>query len=78
MKILLDTHAFLWAITGDERLGPRAKAAFLHPESRLFLSLASLWEICVKLSLGKLLLQKDWQKTVRREMKANIIQWLPD
>ena len=54
MKVLLDTHAFLWLVTGDERLSETARRAFLIPENSLFFSAASLWEICIKKSLGKI------------------------
>lgn len=52
MKVLLDTHAFLWAITADERLPESARKAFEQHE--LFLSVASIWEIVIKVQLGKL------------------------
>lgn len=77
MKVLLDTHAFLWLVDGDSRLSQRAKEIFLAEENALFLSAASLWEIAVKLSLGKLELAKDWADVVTSEMSSNRIQWLP-
>ena len=43
MKVLLDTHALLWLITGDDRLSENARQIFLNEESRLFFSAASLW-----------------------------------
>jgi PIN domain nuclease of toxin-antitoxin system len=76
MKMLLDTHALLWAISGDERLGPNARASFLNSENQLFFSIASLWEIGIKLSLGKLLLRERWLEIIRIEMKSNMIEWL--
>jgi len=77
MKILVDTHALLWLITGNERLSKTAKKIFLDPENYLFISAASLWEICIKVSLGKLSLKSGWLKIIQDEMKANAIQWLP-
>ena len=77
MKVLLDTHAFLWSITGDDRLSETAKKTFLDPDNRLFFSAASLWEICIKKSLEKLSLRSGWLKTIQDEMKVNAIQWLP-
>jgi PIN domain nuclease of toxin-antitoxin system len=53
MKVLLDTHAFLWLITGDDRLSKAAQKTFLDPENRLFFSAASLWEICIRGQRGK-------------------------
>ena len=54
MKLLLDTHAFLWWLGNDARLGPRARAAIADPEHLVFVSAASAWEIAVKRVNGKL------------------------
>jgi PIN domain nuclease of toxin-antitoxin system len=51
---LLDTHAMLWLLRGDERLSQRARAATSAPSGRLVVSAASLWEVAIKRSLGKL------------------------
>ena len=77
MNILLDTHAFLWLVTGDERLSETARQTFLNSENRLFFSAASLWEICIKMSLGKISLKTGWFQTIQAEMEINAIQWLP-
>ena len=76
MNLLLDTHIFLWAIWGSDRLSTTARQAFLDPENTLYFSMASYWEICIKLSLGKLELAPDWQKVFDREMAFNGIRWL--
>jgi PIN domain nuclease of toxin-antitoxin system len=77
MKVLLDTHAFLWSITGDDRLSKTAEKTFLNPDNNLYFSAASFWEICIKLSLGKLSLKRGWFKTIQEEMRINAVQWLP-
>ena len=77
MKVLLDTHAFLWSISGDDRLSKTVEETFLNPDIHLFFSAASFWEICIKMSLGKLSLKRGWLKTIQKEMKINAIQWLP-
>ena len=76
MKVLLDTHTFLWLISGDDRLSETAQKTFLDPGNIMFFSAASLWEICIKMSLGKLSLKSGWLKTIQDEMKVNAIQWL--
>lgn len=76
MKVLLDTHAFLWLITGDDRLTESARLAFLDSENKLFFSIVSLWEICIKKSLGKISLATGWLQTIQKEVKSNAIQWL--
>lgn len=75
MKILLDTHAFLWLVA-NQKLSQRAVDVFLDRDNQLFLSAASYWEICVKNSLGKLILVEDWQQVLDREMQANDVRWL--
>lgn len=54
MKLLLDTHIFLWFISGDARLSQTAKAGILDPDNEVFLSVASVWEAVIKHQLGKL------------------------
>ncbi len=76
MNLLLDTHIFLWSIT-SRRLSPAADAAFLDADNKLYLSAASYWEICIKLSIGKLTLPQDWQSTAELAMTINAIRWLP-
>ena len=54
MRLLLDTHALLWSMSGDSRLGPKARALVSDPANEVLVSIASLWEIVIKASLGKL------------------------
>jgi PIN domain nuclease of toxin-antitoxin system len=54
MKLLLDTHIFLWYITADLRLPTLFRDAIHEPNNEVFLSVASLWEATVKYNLGKL------------------------
>ena len=54
MRLLLDTHTFLWYVSGDRRLPPSFKNAILDPNNEVFLSVASIWEATIKYTLGKL------------------------
>lgn len=56
MRILLDTHAFLWFATGDRRLSRTARRALEHDDAELHLSTASIWEMAIKSSLRRLML----------------------
>lgn len=56
MRLLLDTCTFLWYVMASDRLSPTAKEAMLNPANELFLSAASVWEIAVKYSTGRLML----------------------
>ena len=76
MKLLLDTHAFLWFVQGSESLSRRAGDALLDERNVLLFSAASYWEICIKVSLGKLELGESWAAVFDREMRINAIAWL--
>lgn len=54
MRVLLDTHAFLWAITAPERLSRRARRVTEDEGNEVLVSVASVWEIAIKASLGRL------------------------
>lgn len=54
MKLLLDTHIFLWFITADLHLPTLFRDAIRDPQNEAFLSVASLWEVITKYNLGKL------------------------
>ena len=54
MRLLLDTHIFLWFISGDERLPDAMRESIRHPENEVYLSVVSLWEAIVKHQLGRL------------------------
>jgi PIN domain nuclease of toxin-antitoxin system len=54
MKLLLDTHVFLWFIAGSAKLGSSLSQAIRDPANEVYLSVASVWEAIVKQKLGKL------------------------
>lgn len=54
MKILVDSHAFLWAVMAPDKLGAKARSELTSGRNEVFLSAISLWEISLKYSLGKL------------------------
>ncbi len=53
MNLLLDTHVALWAITDSPKLGERARELIANPANTVWISVASLWEITIKHSLGR-------------------------
>jgi PIN domain nuclease of toxin-antitoxin system len=65
--LLVDTHALLWWLTDDPALTPAARAAIDDPESEPFVSLASLWEIALKISTGKLAVEDDLPAIIAEE-----------
>ena len=54
MKLLLDTHALLWWLANDARLGPDARALIADPGNNVLVSVVSPWEIVIKVRVGKL------------------------
>ena len=68
MRLLLDTHAFLWFITGNDRLSSTAREAIENPVNANLVSIASLWEMAIKASLGKLTLHRPFREVVTTQM----------
>ncbi len=71
MKLLLDTHVFLWLAEAPEKLTERALGACKDRRNPLFFSVASAWEIQVKTQLGKLTLDDPLSKLVRVQQAVN-------
>ncbi len=69
MTLLLDTQAFLWWVTDDPRLSKRASRAIAGSEC--LLSVASCWEMAIKVSLGKLTLSGAVERFVQAQLEVN-------
>lgn len=76
MRILLDTHAFLWTAVGSSQLSVNATNLFLETQNELYLSVVSLWEIAIKCSLGKLTFNKPIESYILDVLQENAIQLL--
>lgn len=76
MRILLDSNSWLWWLNGDSRLSPDVTAAVRDASSEVFFSAASMWEIAIKVGLGKLVLNLPLQEVHARLGPERII-WLP-
>ncbi len=77
MRVLLDTHAFIWWVTDDNRLSSTARNIIIHPENSLFLSAASAWEIVIKVRLGKLSLPEPPETYIPSRLMINRFESLP-
>ena len=76
MNLLLDTHAFLWFIANDPRLSSHAQSLIQDPGNRRLLSMAGLWEIAIKVSLGTLTLAQPFDQFIPRQLQLNQIEVL--
>jgi PIN domain nuclease of toxin-antitoxin system len=87
MRILLDTHIFLWFISGDTQLSTDVRDAIRDPDNEVYLSAISVWEILVKYQLGKLPLpehpetylpkQRDLHQILSLALDENSVAQLP-
>jgi PIN domain nuclease of toxin-antitoxin system len=77
MKILLDTNSFLWFISGSERLSINARGLIADLNNQLVLSSVSLWEIAIKVSIGKLELLQPYDQLIPAQLEENDINILP-
>ncbi len=77
MQLLLDTHIFLWYVTGDTKLSTATRDAIDEPNNDVFLSVGSFWEIVIKYELGKLPLPQAPDRFIPAQRKAHGIQSLP-
>lgn len=77
MKLLLDTHVFLWWIAGDPRLPSKINEIIRNVENKLFLSAASGWEIAIKANLGRLQLPSELKDFISEQLVINDIKSLP-
>jgi len=77
MRLLLDTHVFLWWIMDDQQLPARVRALMADGENELFLSAASCWEIAIKTGIGKITLPSHPDAFIADQMTANAVQGLP-
>jgi len=54
VRLLLDTHALLWALNDSTQLGPTSRSLIADPANNVLVSVASLWELAIKSQMGKL------------------------
>jgi PIN domain nuclease of toxin-antitoxin system len=76
MRILLDTHIFLWFINNDQRLLSQWRTAVQMTENEVYLSVVSLWETIVKYQLGKLNLPESPELYLPKQRKRHFISHL--
>ena len=77
MNLLLDTQALLWFILDDPKLSRKALNTIVSTEGMIFVSPASLWEIAIKISLGKYELPGDFEQFWNEQLHINNFILLP-
>lgn len=77
MSLLLDTQALLWFLLDDPRLSGKARDSLINTEVSIFVSPASLWEIAIKISLGKYALPAPFTTSWEEQLLTNDFTLLP-
>jgi PIN domain nuclease of toxin-antitoxin system len=77
MRALIDTSTFLWSISDSNKLSDKARRVIADLENDILLSVASLWEIAIKTSLGKLELLLPFNRLIPEQLEQNTITVLP-
>lgn len=76
MRLLLDTHAFLWWVTDDDRLSERAGELIADGANDVYVSAASAWEIAIKVGLGRIRLPDEARTFAPDQLERNAFQAL--
>ena len=77
MNLLVDSHTFIWSYDEQHKLSRKALQAMSDPANNLFLSLVSIWEIQIKIMLGKFKFTDPLADVISEQQKANGFQLLP-
>jgi PIN domain nuclease of toxin-antitoxin system len=76
MRVLIDTHVFIWWTSDFQKLSPRVYNVLTNPNTQAILSVVSIWEMQIKLSLGKLKFTNALPELIEEEVKRNRIELL--
>ena len=71
MKYLLDTHAFLWFVTDDDKLSSKARSIIKNSNNEVYFSAASAWEMSIKVRLGRLTIEEALEPFISRQLAEN-------
>jgi PIN domain nuclease of toxin-antitoxin system len=77
VRLLLDTHTFLWFLLDDPQLSTTARNLIIDPTNDIEVSPAIYWEIAIKISLKKYVLPEPYEVFIEREMVSNDFHILP-
>jgi len=77
MNLLLDSHAFVWMHEEPHKLSIKVAYEILNPSNKIFLSVASVWELQIKIKLSKFSFSDTLENVIEKERRANNLQILP-
>jgi PIN domain nuclease of toxin-antitoxin system len=77
MGYIIDTHAFLWFVNNDPQLSQAALSIISNASNRRFLSMASVWELAIKINTGKISLNQSLERFIREQCRKTEIKILP-
>ena len=77
MNLLLDTHSFVWMHKEAHKLSVMVAMEILNPASVLYLSMASLWELQIKIKIGKFSFREPLAEVVAKQQSVNSLRILP-
>jgi PIN domain nuclease of toxin-antitoxin system len=77
VRLLIDTHTFLWFALDSPELSSTARDLIIDAENEILLSVASAWEIAIKVSIGKLTLSQPFTLFLPDQLRRNDIELLP-
>ncbi len=73
MEYILDTHILLWIVDDNPKLSKNVKSIYLNPSNDMYISLASIWELVIKISLQKLIIDDSITNFITTHIKGNNI-----
>jgi PIN domain nuclease of toxin-antitoxin system len=77
LNFLLDTHSLIWFALDDLRLSATARALIEDPNNKIMVSVVTFWEVAIKVSIGKLPLNRSYEDFVDECLKPHMFQLMP-
>jgi PIN domain nuclease of toxin-antitoxin system len=77
MRLLSDTHTFIWSFSNTKKLSLLAARELQNPANEIFVSVASIWEMQIKIKLGKMIFNDTLENIIVEQQRINQIQILP-
>jgi len=77
MRLLSDTHTFIWSFSNTKKLSATVSKEFKNPANQIFLSVASVWEMQIKIKLNKMVFNDTLENIITEQQTVNNIQILP-